>query len=131
VLAQRGITVLVSTHYMDEAERCHRLAYISQGKLIAHGTAGALIEKSNLKAWRVTGENLFAAAEHLSRLKGVETVAAFGSGLHVSGSDEAAMSASLKPFLKAHRLASERVSPTLEDVFIHFMKDGREGGDAR
>jgi ABC-2 type transport system ATP-binding protein len=132
-LAGQGITALVSTHYMDEAERCHRLAYISHGRLIAHGTAETLVGQSHLKTWLITGDNLFEAAEHLSRLKGVETVAAFGSGLHVSGADETAMAASLKPFLKEHHLSFTRVSPTLEDVFIHFMRgEGPgEGRDAR
>lgn len=132
VLAEGGITVLVSTHYMDEAERCHRLAYISAGKLIAHGTADKLIADSNLKTWRVKGENLFGLSEKLMGLRGIETVAAFGSRLHVSGEDEALLKEALAPYLKRKDLEWERTTPSLEDIFIHFMgEEGTNAEDAR
>jgi len=122
VLAEKkGITVLVSTHYMDEAERCHRLGYILRGKLLAHGTGPDLIKNSHLKTWRVTGKNLTGLAEKLTGLKGIETVAAFGTRLHVSGADEAALLKSLAPYRSQKAFHFEKVEPSLEDIFIHFM----------
>jgi len=127
VLAAQGITVLVSTHYMDEAERCHRLGYILRGKLLAHGTGAALIANSDLKTWRVTGDDLTGLAQKLTGLPGIETVAAFGAKLHVSGADERALLKSLTPYKSQRHLSWERVEPSLEDIFIHFMaKEGVE-----
>ncbi len=127
VLAEKGITVLVSTHYMDEAERCHRLGYILKGKLLAHGTGADLIARSDLKTWRVTGRDLTGLAEKLTGLPGIETVAAFGMRLHVSGADERALEKSLAPFRTQKGLTWKRVEPSLEDIFIHYMA-GEEGG---
>ncbi len=121
ILAEKGVTVLVSTHYMDEAERCHRLGYILKGKLLAHGTGADMIERSDLKTWRVTGRNLTGLAEKLTGLAGIETVAAFGTRLHISGADEPALLKSLAPFRKEKSLHFEKVPPSLEDIFIHFM----------
>jgi len=127
ILAAKGITVLVSTHYMDEAERCHRLGYILKGKLLAHGTGPDLIKNSDLKTWRVTGRNLAGLAEKLTGLKGIETVAAFGTRLHISGADETAMLKSLGPYRSRMDLHFEKVAPSLEDIFIHFMADQGNG----
>ena len=120
-LAANGVTVLVSTHYMDEAERCHRLGYILKGKLLAHGTGADMVERSDLKTWRVTGRDLTGLAKKLTGLAGIETVAAFGTRLHVSGADEPALLKSLAPFRKEKSLHFEKVPPSLEDIFIHFM----------
>ncbi len=90
-LAGEGLTVLVTTHYMDEAERCHRLAYISRGKLLTYGTVAAVIERENLTTWAVSGPDLPNLAEQLREHPGVEQTVAFGSSMHVSGSDSAAL----------------------------------------
>jgi ABC-2 type transport system ATP-binding protein len=121
VLAHGGITVLVSTHYMDEAERCHALAYIAYGKLLAHGTAKEVIERAGLATWSIEGEGLMGLALELRSLPGVEMVVPFGNALHVSGTDAKALKASLAPLLERHDLAVREVSPGLEDVFIHLM----------
>lgn len=126
-LADEGITVLVSTHYMDEAERCDRLGYILRGRLLAEGTGPEMIARSDLKTWRVTGTNLKGLAEKLTGLKGVETVAAFGLRLHVSGADEKALLKSLAPYRTGGGLKWEKVEPSLEDVFIHLMADEGPG----
>lgn len=120
-LASEGITILVSTHYMDEAERCHRLAYLAYGKLIAEGTGAELIEKAAMATWRVKGPHLNQMARDLNKLDAVETVAPFGANLHVSGANGPLLEKALEPYFKDKALKWEEHAPTLEDVFIHFM----------
>ena len=131
-LAHQGITVLVSTHYMDEAERCHALAYIAYGKLLAHGTIREVIDQAGLSTWEVEGPAVMAVAEELRDKPGVEMVAPFGNTLHVSGTDRAALAATLAPIGSRERLSTREVAPSLEDVFIHLMRDlgaaARPGG---
>src|SRR5204863_9922113 len=87
-LAAQGITVLVSTHYMDEAERCHELVYIAYGKTLARGTEREIIAQAGLTVWAVEGESVSALVEPLKTAPGVLSVAAFGNALHVAGQDE-------------------------------------------
>ncbi len=121
-LAHSGITVLVSTHYMDEAERCHALAYIAYGKLLAHGTIREVIDSAKLSTWEVEGDQVMGVAATLRGKPGVEMVAPFGNTLHVSGTDAAALARSIEA-VKGPGLAIREVPPTLEDVFIHLMRD--------
>jgi ABC-2 type transport system ATP-binding protein len=125
-LAAQGITVLVSTHYMDEAERCHRLAYIVQGKLLAQGTAEELLRQSGLHTWEVTGANLAELAAALRARPGIEMVAAFGAALHVSSADERALAEAIAPFRVWPGATWTEISPGLEDAFIKFMRDARD-----
>ena len=97
-LAAEGLTVLVSTHYMDEAERCHEIAYIAYGHLLAHGTVDEVIAKSALSTWTVTGDDLNGLAAELAGKPGVDMVAPFGTSLHVSGRDKAALEATIAPY---------------------------------
>ena len=122
-LAHDGITVLVSTHYMDEAERCHALAYIAYGKLLAHGTIREVIDQAGLATWEIEGEGMMAIASELRELPGVEMVAPFGNALHVSGTERALLEKSLAPFAKRPGIVVREVAPSLEDVFIHLMRD--------
>ena len=123
-LAAQGITVLVSTHYMDEAERCHRLAYIAAGRLLASGTPDELVAQAGLHTWEGQGAGVAASASRIEASPGVELVTRFGNSLHVSGRDAAALEAALQPF-KAD--GEWRVLPsTLEDVFIFLMR-GAQG----
>ena len=119
-LADQGLTVLVSTHYMDEAERCHEIAYISYGKLIARGTAQEVVEGSHLVTFHGEGPEVGKLANELEGKPGVETVAPFGAAVHVSGTDRKALEAAIAPWRKAPYRWSE-VEPTLEDVFIKLM----------
>jgi ABC-2 type transport system ATP-binding protein len=124
-LAHSGITVLVSTHYMDEAERCHALAYIAYGKLLAHGTIREVIDQAGLYTWEIeAGDSgdLMAIAGDLRGKAGVEMVAPFGNALHVSGTDRAALLAALAPLGERPALAVREVPAGLEDVFIHLMQ---------
>jgi len=116
-LAAAGLTVMVSTHYMDEAERCHDIAYIAYGRLMARGTIPELIEGSHLITFRADGADRLAG--ELAAKPGVEMAAPFGSALHVSGTDRAALEAAIAPY--RDRFAWSEVRPTIEDVFIHLM----------
>ena len=121
-LAHQGITVLVSTHYMDEAERCHALAYIAYGKLLAHGTIREVIDQAGLATWELEGSGLMDIATQLRDKPGVEMVAPFGNALHVSGTDRAALEAALAPMGDRGGIEVREVAPSLEDVFIHLMR---------
>lgn len=127
-LSTEGLTVLVSTHYMDEAERCDRIVYLAHGKLITEGPVGDIIAQSGLVTYRARGEDVRSLADALRDQPGVEHVAYFGAALHVSGPDREA--------LKRATLGTgprdvdwESVEPSLEDVFIALM--ARSGEDAR
>ncbi|MBZ0091669.1 MAG: ABC transporter ATP-binding protein [Sulfuricellaceae bacterium] len=125
-LANDGITVLVSTHYMDEAERCHRLAYIAYGSLLAEGTAQEVVARSGIVTWTVEGDDLFALAEQIRALPGVEQVVPFGNTLHVSGVDSERMLRSLAPYREAGAYRWSLAQPGLEDVFIQLMGAARD-----
>jgi ABC-2 type transport system ATP-binding protein len=125
-LAAQGITVLVSTHYMDEAERCHKLGYILGGRLLVQGTAREVVASQSLVAWTVDGPDLAALATRLRALPAVEQVAAFGAALHVTGSDAGALDAALAPVKSEPGRNWRRIEPGLEDVFIHLMQNGAE-----
>ena len=121
-LAARGISVLVSTHYMDEAERCHRLAYIAYSRLLAAGTPDEILHAQPLAAWTVTGPGLAALSARLRELAGVAQVTAFGNTLHVTGEDATALEAAIAPLRGEPGLAWRRAEPGLEDAFIHLMR---------
>jgi ABC-2 type transport system ATP-binding protein len=118
-LAARGISVLVSTHYMDEAERCHKLAYIFNGKLIAKGTAGEIIESQHLSTFSISGGDLAALTRELEGKPGVDQVIAFGAEVHVSGQDSAVLKGTLEGLSGDHSV--KPIPTSLEDVFIHLM----------
>jgi ABC-2 type transport system ATP-binding protein len=123
-LAAHGLTVLVSTHYMDEAERCHEIAYIAYGVLLAHGTVDEVIAASHLVTYTVTtrnGEALNELAEQLSRRPGVDMVAPFGTSLHVCGREQSALEAAIAPYRARPDLVWTPSEPSLEDVFIDLM----------
>jgi ABC-2 type transport system ATP-binding protein len=120
-LAAQGLTVLVSTHYMDEAERCHEIAYIAYGHLLAHGSVDEVIAQSRLTTYTVTGDNLSQLAEQLPGKKGVDMVAPFGTSLHVCGRDQAALEAAVAPWRENGSWHWQLSTPSLEDVFIDLM----------
>jgi ABC-2 type transport system ATP-binding protein len=122
-LSAEGLTVLVSTHYMDEAERCHEIAYIAYGKLMARGEAHEVIAASNLVTFNGEGPGIDRLSGEIGRVPGVEMAAPFGQSLHVSGTDRAALEAALKRY---DGFRWTEVEPTLEDVFIRLMDQSQD-----
>ena len=125
LLAGEGITVLLTTHYMDEAERCHRIAYLSFGNLLTHGTVAEVVEMAGLATWAVTGSDTVNLIRKLKTLSSVEQVAVFGNTLHVSGTNSLQLENDLKPFFDGE-CRWEKVPSGLEDVFIHLMENNRD-----
>ena len=130
-LAAEGMTVLVSTHYMDEAERCHRLAYIAYGKLLVTGTAADVIAHSGLSTYVVgvaggDERQLAALASALARERGVTTVVPFGSTLHVSGTDAAALDGVRDRYAASGAQRWRRAEPSLDDVFVRLTQQAED-----
>jgi ABC-2 type transport system ATP-binding protein len=125
-LAAQGITVLVSTHYMDEAERCHRLAYIAWGRLLASGTAEDVIAGSRLSTWVVsaaTGESeLTQLSARLREAPGVTTLVTLGATLRISALDPAAIAPTLEELRASPTLTVAAAQPSLEDVFVALIR---------
>jgi len=128
-LAAGGITVLVSTHYMDEAERCHRLGYIADGRLLASGTADEVVAGQRLSAWSVDGIDAALASRRLAQLSGVERVTPFGNTLHVTGRDAPLLARSIQAWATEAGARVAPIAPSLEDAFIDLMdRPNRERG---
>lgn len=121
-LARDGVTVLVSTHYMDEAERCDRIAYIAYGKLLAVGTVEEVIAGARLSTWIATGPGRNEVAARLAAVPGIGT-AVFGPALHVSSADPAMLRLAIEPMMDDPRVTWRETKPSLEDVFIHLIAD--------
>ncbi len=126
LLAAGGLTVLVSTHYMDEAERCHRIHYISYGKLLASGTVDEVIQYAGLTTYILEGRELTKAAKLLVGMDGVDQVAPFGLSLHVVGHDHVALETSVNTVAQETGVTVRQGETSLEDVFIQFMSASRD-----
>jgi len=118
-MAVDGLTTLVSTHYMDEAERCGRIVYLAQGRIVVQGGAAAVIGGSGLVTFEATGESIDAVARRLRSAPGVEAAGVFGRALHIAGMDRAALQAAVRS--AGDGLEWREVEPRLEDVFIHML----------
>ncbi len=116
-----GLTVLVSTHYMDEAERCHRINYISYGSLMASGTVTDVVKNADLTTYVLEGNNANEAARLLDGMAGVDQVAPFGMSLHIVGQDKALLKSSVDQVAKQTGVNARLGETSLEDVFIQFM----------
>jgi ABC-2 type transport system ATP-binding protein len=124
-LAAGGLTVLITTHYMDEAERCHRLAYIAYGNLLTRGSVAEVVKGAGLTTWAVTGPDLPELAGKIRGQPGVEQVVAFGATLHVSGRDAARLRERINPWMTGD-YRWEKIDSSLEDVFISLMETARD-----
>ncbi|MDQ6735868.1 MAG: ABC transporter ATP-binding protein [Nitrospirota bacterium] len=124
-LAGQGLTFLITTHYMDEAERCHRLAFIANGKLLTFGTVADVVHQARLTTWAVNGPDLHTLAEQLRGRPGIQQAVSFGSMLHVSGDDPDTLEQAIAPF-RTEPYDWRQVESGLEDVFIHLMEKSRD-----
>jgi len=120
-LCALGISVLVSTHYMDEAERCHKLAFIAGGKLLVQGSAAEVVQSQHLSTWSIHGEHLSELAGQLEGQPGVDQTVVFGSSLHATGHDAAALERTVTEAARAAGLEAAPVDTEIEDVFIYLM----------
>ena len=126
-LADRGVTVLVSTHYMDEAIQCDYIAYIAYGRKLIDGEANLIPQMVGLVTWRVEGSGLPELETTLSDRPGVEQVARFGTALHVSGTDEKALDKTVASLRKGDKKKRWQRRPAgLEEVFIHLMAGAKD-----
>jgi len=123
-LAGQGLTFLIATHYMDEAEHCHRLAFISNGNLLTQGTVAEVIDRAHLTTWSVSGPDLLKLAEKLYGRPGIQQAVAFGNMLHISGEDATSLEQAIAPF-RTEQYQWRQVDSGVEDVFIHLMSDRR------
>ncbi|MEO6920575.1 MAG: ABC transporter ATP-binding protein [Collimonas sp.] len=129
-LAAEGISVLVSTHYMDEAERCHKLAYIAYGELLVQGTAAEVVAGQGLTTWAIYNSRnsdirdnkLVGLSQQLHDQPGVDQLVVFGTSLHVCGKDAVSLEQTLRRITEGQGLRMERIDTSLEDVFIYMMK---------
>lgn len=128
-LSQAGMTVLVSTHYMDEAERCDQIVYLAHGELITQGTVQEIVAQSGLVTFVAQGAHVRDLAAQIEQAAGVDYVAYLGSALHVSGQDGAQIAHSLKQLKQAQAFTWQQVRPSLEDTFIALMQQA--GADKR
>lgn len=124
-LSSQGITTLVSTHYMDEAERCHQLAYLAYGKLLTHGSIDEVIAHANLVTFEITGNELHTLANTLREIPAITSVASFGQTLHISGADRTAFMDAIS-HVKTKQHEWTEIPPTLEDVFINLMRETKD-----
>jgi len=124
-LSEEGLTVLVSTHYMDEAERCDRIVYILNGKLIAKGTVNEVIEQSGLTTFVLEGEHVRRFLQKIQGQPGVDYAGFFGAALRVSGRDRAALEKTVAPYRNETGVTLSETKPNLEDVFIHLQEDAK------
>jgi ABC-2 type transport system ATP-binding protein len=123
-LSREGVTTLVSTHYMDEAQRCHQLAYIAQGQLLVKGKANEIIDQSELRTFKVIGDDIQELAEALEKATAAEQVVSFGDVLHISGKDEESLIKIFEPYKDRYRF--ESIKPNLEDIFISLVRKRRD-----
>jgi len=124
-LSAEGLTVLVSTHYMDEAERCDRIVYLLNGKLVARGSVAEVIAQSGLSTFTIEGADVRRLEQELQGKPGVDYAGFFGAALHVSGQDHDALERSVAPYRGREGLVVTETRPNLEDVFIHLQEETR------
>jgi ABC-2 type transport system ATP-binding protein len=121
-LSEEGLTVLVSTHYMDEAERCDRIVYILNGKLIAKGSVADVIDASGLTTFVLEGADVRRLMTNIQGQPGVNYAGFFGAALRVSGTDHDALARTIAPYRNEPGITVSQTKPNLEDVFIHLQE---------
>lgn len=125
-LSDSGITILVSTHYMDEAERCHNIIYIAYGNIMAQGSVDFVIKNAALHTLELEGKNLNELQQQLSNIPNIITMALFGEKLHICGTDGNYLQKRLEPILKKYKISCRETETSLEDAFIYYLKQSGE-----
>lgn len=132
-LSAKGVTVLVSTHYMDEAVQCDFIAYIAYGKKLIDGRSADIPKIIGLYTWRVVSDDLLALEAELRQADGVAQVARFGTALHVSGTDPDKLEALAKTQMASGKARWTQKQAELEEAFIYLMtgaEDNFKSGEA-
>jgi ABC-2 type transport system ATP-binding protein len=124
-LSEQGVTTLMTTHYMDEAERCTRLAYIAHSNLLITGTVETVIKSTELKTWEIKGEVTTKLLQEIKNIEDVTQAALFGRAIHVCGFKDQAIEGSLNKLTKNNQITWEQIDPTLEDAFISLVKQSK------
>jgi len=125
-LARQGVTVLVSTHYMDEAVQCDNIAFIAYGRKLIDAPAGEIPARIGLHTIRIEGPGLQSVYDALESAAGVEQIARFGAALHISGRDPAALEAAAAPFRSHDGLTVTAAKTGLEEAFIWLMSGAED-----
>lgn len=125
-LSDSGITILVSTHYMDEAERCHKIIYIAYGNIMTQGSVDFVIKNAALHTLELEGKNLNELQQQLSNIPNIITMALFGEKLHICGTDGNYLQKQLEPILKKYKISCRETETSLEDAFIYYLKQSGE-----
>lgn len=128
-LSEQGVTTLMATHYMDEAERCTRLAYLAHSKLIITGSVEEVIAATQLKTWELTGEVTTALLQQVKHLPGVFRAALFGRTIHVAGVDAAVIGSELNQLKNQYCIQWQEIAPSLEDAFINLVDESKGAFD--
>ncbi len=122
-LSEQGITTLMSTHYMDEAERCTRLAYIAYGDLLIEGTVDEVISATNIITWNISGDVTTKLLQDIKKIPGVKQASLFGREIHACGYDKEAIREGLVRLNTTNNIRFELISSTLEDAFISLVSE--------
>lgn len=125
-LSERGVTIFVSTHYMDEAERCTKIAYLAFGNLLITGTVNEVIAKTGLLTWQISGEVTTHLLQYAKRLDGVVQAALFGNQIHVCGYDSLKIERALQEMSRQYAVVFKPIPSTLEDAFISLVNSSPE-----
>ncbi|MEO0412558.1 MAG: ABC transporter ATP-binding protein [Pseudomonadota bacterium] len=125
-MSRRGVTTLVSTHYMDEAVQCDNIAFIAYGTKLIDAPSGALASKVGLATFRAKGTGLAKLYDDLEGLPGVEQRARFGDAIHVSGRDRTVLSQSVSQLERQPGIDWEEVDTGLEETFIYLMTGSQD-----
>lgn len=126
-LSREGITILLSSHNMDEVEKCDRIAYICEGKTLMAGTIEEIVNTVNLTTWSITGKNLPMLARQLEASPGIDQVLKFHDTLHVTSKNQEKLTQTVAPYIENEHFHGTIIQPTLEDIFVWLSSYGEQG----
>lgn len=128
LLSEQGVTTLISTHYMDEAERCTRLAYLAYGELLITGSVDEIIGATQLVTWEISGHITTSLLQKIKKLDAVVQAALFGNQIHVCAYDKSKVEKELSVLAKEESFRWQLTPTTLEDAFISLVNKDKPAG---